>query len=338
VVGRVALCDYGRMNDRLDPYRFRDKPYLTGREAAEKAGVDYETARRMRRAMGLPEIQDEDVEFDDLDVEALLVLKRLNEWGVPLEDLLDVARVYGQSFARIADAETHVFRERFVQPLLDEGKTIPEVEDELAPMVEGLLELLSSSTDYVHRRHLAMALQQLTADSSQSGTELLTVGFVDLVDFSKIADDVHGSGLSELIERFEEVSLSNCLAYGARLVKMIGDAAMFVTPDPDVAARVATSIVEEVAKDDVLAQARAGIDRGDVVPLGGDYFGRPINVAARITSFARPGTTVVSKAALDAMDEKPDVGKVGTHRLKGVGKVSMYKIRSLPRSGDDSES
>jgi adenylate cyclase len=317
-----------KMNDSLDPYRFREKPYLTGREAAEKAGVDYEMARRLRRAMGLPEVDDEDVEFEDLDVEALLVLKRLNEWGVPLDDLLDVARVYGQAFTRIADAETHVFRQSFVQPLIEEGKTVREVEDELAPMVEALLELLGSSTDYVHRRHLGMALQQLTAESSQTGTELLTVGFADLVDFSKIADDLHGSGLSELIERFEELSIQVCVDKGVRMVKMIGDATMFVSPDSDKAISVATTIVEEVGRDDVLAEARAGLDRGEVVPVGGDYFGRPLNVAARITAFARPGTTVVSGEVLDSMKEELDVGRVGSHRLKGVGRVSMFKIRA----------
>jgi adenylate cyclase len=316
------------VNDSLDPYRFRDKPYLTGREAAEKAGVDYETARQLRRAMGMPEIGEDDVEFDDLDVEVLLVLKRLHEWGVPLGDLLDVARVYGQAFMRIADAETHVFKERFVQPLLDEGKGAREIEDQLAPMVEAALELLGSAMDYVHRRHLAMALQQLTAGSTRSGSEVLTVGFADLVDFSKIADNLQGAGLSEMVERFEDVSIRNCLDHNVRLVKMIGDATMFVSPDSDRAVATATAIVEEVRNDDVLADARAGLDRGEVVPLGGDYFGRATNVSARITAFARPGTTVISKEVLESLSGEPDVGRVGSHRLKGVGRVSMYKLRT----------
>jgi adenylate cyclase len=315
------------MNDSLDPYRFREKPYLTGPEVAAKAGVDYETARRLRRAMGLPEVDDDEVEFDDLDVEALQVMKRLHDWGVPLDDLIDVARVYGQAFMRIADAETRIFREQFVQPLVGEGKGVREIEDQLAPTVEAALELLGSSTDYVHRRHLAMALQQVTAESSGSGTELLTVGFADLVDFSKIADNLQGSGLSEMIERFEELSIGICLDHNVRLVKMIGDATMFVSPDPDNAVATATAIVEEVRGDEVLADARAGLDRGEVVPLGGDYFGRPTNVAARVTAFARPGTTVVSKEVLESLSGEPDVGRIGSHRLKGVGRVSMFKIR-----------
>jgi adenylate cyclase len=323
------------VSETLDPYRFRDKPHLTGRQAAERAGVDYETALRLHRAMGLPEVDDEAVEFDDLDVEALQVMKRLNEWGVPLDDLLNVARVYGQAFSRVADAETHVFRKRFVEPLLAEGRSVPEIEDELAPMVEQLLQLLASSTNYVHRRHLGMALQQLTAESSEAGTELLTVGFADLVDFSRIADHIGGSGLSELIERFEDLAVQSCLDHGVRMVKMIGDATMFVSPDAGEAVATAMDIVEKVHEDEILDEARAGLDRGDVVPVGGDYFGRPINVAARVTAFARPDTTVVSAAVLEALDPKPDVGKVGSHRLKGVGKVTMFKIRPPEKESGD---
>jgi adenylate cyclase len=317
------------MAEPLDPYSFRDKPYLTGPEAAEKAGVDYETARRLRRAMGLPEVADDDVEFDDRDVEAVALMKRLNEFGVPLDDLINVARVYGQAYGRIADAETRVFRETFVKPLREDGKSAREIEKELAPAVERMLELLASTTDYVHRRHLAMALTQLTADSSGTGTEVLAVGFADLVDFSRLTEDLHGSGgVSTMIERFEDVAVEKCLEHDVRMVKMIGDATMFVSPNSDGAVAAAVAIVKAVGDDEVLAGARAGLDRGEVVPLGGDYFGPPINVAARITAFARPGTTVISRDVLESMKEEPDVGKVGSHRLKGVGKVSMFKIRT----------
>jgi adenylate cyclase len=331
-VERAAfLCDYGQVTDSLDPYRFRDKPYLRVRQAAERAGVDYETALRLHRAMGLPEVDDDAAEFDDRDVEALQVMNRIHEWGVPLDDLIDVARVYGQAFTRIADAETHIFRKRFIEPLMEQGRSVREIEDELAPMVEELLQQLASSTDYVHRRHLGMALKQLTAESSEQGTELLTVGFADLVDFSRIADHLGGTGLSEVIERFEQLAIKTCLEREVRMVKMIGDATMFVSPDSNKAVSAAMDIVEKVTADELLDEARAGLDRGEIVPVSGDYFGHPINVAARITAFARPGTTVVSEAVLNSLEPKPDVGKIGSHRLKGVGKVAMFKVRPPER-------
>jgi class 3 adenylate cyclase len=38
-----------------------------------------------------------------------------------------------------------------------------------------------------------------------------------------------------------------------------------------------------------LWQARVGLHTGPVVFQDGDYFGRTVNVAARITDYARPG-------------------------------------------------
>lgn len=317
----------------LDPYKFRPKPTMTGREAAERASVSYETAKRFRRAMGMPEVDEGAVDFDNDDVEALKRLKQLNDWGLSVEELIDVARVYGQAFSRISDAETHLFQQRFVRPRLEEGKRVSEIEDELAPVVERLLDVLAGSLDYVHRRHLAMALQQVTAESSEVGTEFLAVGFADLVDFSRIADDMQGAGISEFVARFEKLAVETCVDFDVRMVKVIGDAAMFVSPDPRKAVDVGLEIVARVERDDVLSEARAGLDWGEAVPLGGDYFGRPINVAARITAFARPGTTVVSKSLFEKVGDV-DAGKVGTHRLKGVGRVSMFKIRTPDESDE----
>jgi adenylate cyclase len=315
------------MPGSLDPYKFRPKPTLTAREAAERAGVSYDVAKGFRRAMGMPEVDDDTVEFDEDDVEALKRLKALSGWGLSVEELTDVARVYGQAFSRIADVETHLFQQRFVRPRLEEGKSASEIEDELAPAVDNLLDLLAGSLDYVHRRHLAMALQQVTAESSDVGTELLAVGFADLVDFSRLADELQGSGISELVGRFEKLAIEICVDSDVRLAKMIGDAAMFVSPDPKKAVDAAVEIVGRVDADDLLSEARAGLDWGEAVPLGGDYFGRPINVAARITAFARPGTTVVSKSLIEKLGDV-DAGKIGSHRLKGVGRVTMFKIRT----------
>jgi adenylate cyclase len=102
---------------------------------------------------------------------------------------------------------------------------------------------------------------------------------------------------------------------------------MFVSPDPAGALQVARDLVTTVAHDDVLEEARAGLDLGDVVPRGGDYFGTTVNVAARITAFARPGTVVVSEAVVDALEgERERSSPIGPKKLKGVGRIRLYKV------------
>ena len=52
----------------------------------------------------------------------------------------------------------------------------------------------------------------------------------------------------------------------------------------------------------------------------GDYFGRTVNIAARIAEYARPGEVVVSQAVVDAAEASPvTFTEVGPVELKGVG-------------------
>lgn len=314
----------------IDPYRYRPKPSLTAPEAAGRAGVDYETARRVNRALGLPDTDDTSIEFSEKDVDVLRALKDLIDRGIPLNELLAVARVYGQSMARLADAETRIFQKHFVDPLLQQGNSSQDIEERLEPVVSEQLQLLGSVLDYVHRRHLGFAVQHLTVLQSDASTQPLAVGFVDLVDFAQLADELLGAELGEMVDRFEEIAIGAGTDPSVRVVKMIGDAALMVAKDPMAALEAVHAVVKEVQADERLPTARAGLDYGDVVPVAGDYFGRPVNVAARIVAFARPGTTVVSKTLLEGADqERIDVADIGKHKLKGVGQVRLFKVREI---------
>ena len=321
----------GAAPSTIDPYRFRPAPTLTGVEVSERAGVDYETAQRVNRALGFPDVDPSERLFDERDVEVLKNVKSLMDLGIPLQDVISVSRVYGQSLAAIADAETRLFNDHLVAPLLEQGVDQTELEERLEPTVEQQLDVLGDALDYVHRRHLAMALQNVTLGRARGPdvAERAAVAFADLVDFSRLADELHGTELGELVDCFEEVVVEETTDPRVRIVKMIGDAAMLTARDPLVALEAASRIVERVEQDDRLPQARAGIDFGDVVPLAGDLFGRPVNVAARLVAFARPGTTVASQELVDAVDDQIETSKIGTHRLKGVGRVRLFKVRGL---------
>jgi hypothetical protein len=99
----------------------------------------------------------------------------------------------------------------------------------------------------------------------------------------------------------------------------------------------ATAIVDGAAANPDLPEARAGLDFGEVRALGGDYFGRPINVAARLTGFARPGTVVVSEELLSSLEVEVETSHLGRTKLKGVGPVRAFKVRSIPMKQDVSE-
>ncbi len=306
----------------FDPDRYLPQPTLTGPQTAEAAGIDYEVATRAWRALGLPVADPTEVAYDENDLQSLVAFAGLVDLGFPLDSLIAMARTYGQALSRIADAETRLFAERF---LADESSAD---EDDLARLVPQLLELIDAPLKNMHRRHLRAAMRTLSEASGEDTTRL-AVGFADLVDFTSISGDLPGEELGTLVSGFEEAVLEICNDSGVRMVKTIGDAVMFVSPDATRAVTAALGIVERAASDDHLPLARAGIDLGDTLPFGGDYFGRPVNVAARITAFALPSTVVVSKDVLAAFDEQIGVSKIGRRRLKGVGEISLYKINDL---------
>lgn len=312
----------------IDPARFREVPTLTGVEAARRAGVDHAFAKRVWLTLGFPDIPDDDVEFDESDVDVLKGLRLLLDQGYPEEDILEVARAYGHSMSRVAHAEVRVFNKVFLEQLRDESPDDDALAARLEAVVPVLLDLLGKLLDRVHRRHLAIVLQEVTATRHAGPTETRAAGFVDLVDFSRVTQELEGEDLGDLVTRFESLAIETCVAGGAHVVKMIGDAVMFVAPDAATGLGVALAVVNRVEEDDALPAARAGLDYGEVVPMSGDFFGRPVNVAARLTSFARPGTVVVSDALKDAAGPL-DASHIGKIRLHNVGSVRAFKVNVL---------
>jgi adenylate cyclase len=111
-----------------------------------------------------------------------------------------------------------------------------------------------------------------------------------------------------------------------RLVKTIGDAAMLVSPDSGPVLDAVVGLVERSRDDAPLL--RGGIACGDGLPQAGDWYGRPVNLAARLTSFARRGSVVASKEVRDAAGDGYRWSQAGSQRFKGVrGSVDVYRVR-----------
>jgi class 3 adenylate cyclase len=69
-----------------------------------------------------------------------------------------------------------------------------------------------------------------------------------------------------------------------------------------------------------LPRARMGVSTGPVVFQDGDYFGRTVNLAARITDYARPGEVLVSDEVVTASNAPQGVRyrPIGSIVLKGI--------------------
>ena len=89
----------------------------------------------------------------------------------------------------------------------------------------------------------------------------------------------------------------------------------------------------ESAKTEEMPSLRAGVATGQALGRGGDWYGRPVNLASRITAIARPGSVLAGKEVRDALGDEFSWSFAGERRLKGIGqRVRVYRCR---RAGDD---
>lgn len=303
------------------------KAYLTGPDTAAAAGIDHVLAEQFWHALGMPRLDRETVAFSEADVDALIRLKTMLDAGYPIEDLISTSRLVGSAMSRISDAHSRSFRDRLVGPLLAAG---PGEAENATALVRHVVDLVAPLMEYSYRRHIDAALQQLTEAESHELSEKLAAGFTDLVAFSKLVDKLAESELSNLIARFEAIVMDVCVDTGVRLVKIVGDSALFVSPEPVRALQAALAILDRIQSDEILPAVRAGLDYGAVVPRAGDYFGRPVNVASRISDVARPGTLVASEQFVEALPEgEVELSRMKPQRLKNVGRVSLFRLRPL---------
>lgn len=219
-------------------------------------------------------------------------------------EALGFVRVVGSSIGRIAEAAVSLFLADVEGPSLAAAGS----EVDLAKNVLGAVELLDDfipMLDPVLRRHVLQAVERsrlAIIDERERLQYRYAVGFVDLVGFTPLSQDMSPSELGVFIREFEARAHDAVSAAGARLVKLIGDEVMFVAPDPDSACAVAEALMSDVVTaDGGSVVPRGGVAYGPVLVRGGDYYGSVVNVASRLVDEAKPGELLVTAPFADAV-------------------------------------
>ena len=113
-----------------------------------------------------------------------------------------------------------------------------------------------------------------------------------------------------------------------KLVKLIGDAVMLVSPEPEPMLESTLRLIDAAAEDVNFPPLRAGIACGQAVHRWGDWFGTPVNLASRLTARARPSTVLVSSEIRDLVDGDYEFSDAGRKKLKGFSApVHAYRAR-----------
>ncbi|MCK2221253.1 adenylate/guanylate cyclase domain-containing protein [Actinomadura sp. ATCC 31491] len=295
-------------------------PRYTRAEVAELSGVPQALAARIWRALGFAQRADDAVAFTEADVKALRRVRHMLDSGaLDEETAVRMARALGQTTARLAQWQAEIMTTAMLPP--EPG------DDDLARMLDaarGLLPDFERVLIHVWRAQLAAAGTRLLALADLNDEPLPTrvpmaVGFADLVSFTRRSRELDERELAGLVEGFESRASDVVASHGARLVKTLGDEVLFTAPAPEQAAAIALDLIEA-------DELRIGVAYGPVVPMMGDVFGTTVNLAARLTAIARPGTVLVD-AALAAELAGHDLHKIRKRPARGLGVVQPYVLR-----------
>ncbi len=310
-------------------------PRYTPREVAEISGVDLALLQRATAALGVPYPDPDMRTLTEADVEAARRVKAFRDAGLPEEGMLQVARTIGMGTSRIAEAN----RELIIRTLMQPGDTERDLARRFAAAAHHMLPLIQPTLAYALQTHL---LEQVRRDviaaadlaSGEMGATVdVAVCFADLVEFTKLGEEIAVEELGLVAGRLEEMATA-VAEPPVRLVKLIGDAAMLVCTEPTSMVDAALRLVEAAdgeGKD--FPRLRAGIAYGSALVQAGDYYGRPVNLASRITGVAKPGSVLIDRAAKGAAGEAFDYSFAGERRLKGFdSKERLYRARRRVRS------
>jgi len=300
-------------------------------ELAEKSGLERDFFEAVLRAMGIARPEPGEKQFTDSDVAAAQRIKTAREAGIPDDDLLEVIRTMSSSMANVATAVTRVFGRAFLR----RGDNEKDLALRYAEASEALGPLISEAVVHVFQLHLreevrqaAVSLAEIAAGALPAAQDM-TVCFADLVGFTRLGERIEPDELGAVAGRL--ASLATEMAEPpVRLVKTIGDAAMLVSPEADPLIDAALALIEAADDEgDSLPPLHAGLAHGRVLGRGGDWYGRPVNLASRITGFAKPSSVVAAKEVREAASGDWAWSHAGKRKFKGVkGEVTVFRVRS----------
>ncbi|HSE80855.1 MAG TPA: adenylate/guanylate cyclase domain-containing protein [Gaiellaceae bacterium] len=320
---------------------FSEAPAATGTvdDLARRVNRPPELVVRLLGALGLP-VPGPGAPIRDDEAETVAGL--VHAWELlDDEELVRLARFQGDAMRKVATVNIRFFEELVRQRVFRMDVTW----EEGAALVEelGLRATVFSRTlvDRLYGRHFEHALIQYMADNTEDYLDERgirarparrppAIAFLDLSGFTSLTEERGDTAAAALASRLALVVAEASRSHGGQAVKWLGDGVMFHFDDPAAAVRCALELVRR-AREALEIPARVGVNSGPVVFQDGDYFGRTVNVAARIADYARPGEVLVSRAVVAAgAPGELDYEPIGEIPLKGVG-APVELLRARPR-------
>jgi adenylate cyclase len=317
--------------------RFAGLSATTFQQLSAQTGIPLELLMVVREAVGFAEPHPEDtLHHNELSIVPLLQLQLSKRFRpVVIERWL---RVYGDSLRRIAEAEAAWWNSEVEVALVESGMTEGEMLQAQADLGSQMTPLMEQVLLAIYHGQQEHTWSQVFVEHVEGALEAAglyrrldrppAMCFLDLTGYTRLTEERGDEAAAELAARLAGLVRRSALEHGGTPVKWLGDGVMFYFREPAAAVLAAVEMVEVVGRQG-LPPAHVGIHAGPVVFQDGDYFGRTVNLAARIAEYARPGEVLVSQEVVDAAQGGPvSFVEIGPVELKGVpGTLRLYTAR-----------
>jgi adenylate cyclase len=295
----------------------------TLREVARATGLQASLIERILATMGLGALAAQPMSEEDLQL--MKFVAAMLDAGLPLVAFLQLARVYGQALAQVADAEVRLVHLYVHEPLMREGISSVEIAEEMEGLARELIPFVVPLMSFVHNRFLAQFVEQdiighmetdLAESSSEAGRLRVAILFADLAGYARLTVERGDEEALGAVERFVE-AVEQTLPHDARVTKTLGDEVMVVGSDAAALAGWAVQLQSTIAPGE--PPPRIGIHYGEALYRDGDYYGRDVNQAARVVARAGGGEVLVTRPVVDvaAGVDGVEFDRIGEVGLKG---------------------
>ncbi len=294
---------------------------LTLEEAAARSDLEPALVQRIFASLGLA--ASARVRISEDDVELLRYISTVLSAGFPLVAFLQLVRVYGQAAAQIADAEVRLFHLYVHEPLIRDGVPALEMAEEMEGLARDLLPLALPILSHVHHKFLSHFVEQdvighmeedLEGGRLDLGRLRVAIAFADLAGYTKLTETEGEEEAMNAVERFVE-AVENTLPDDARIIKTIGDEVMIVSSDCAGLTDWAVGFQALVAAERPLP--RVGVHYGEVLYRDGDYYGREVNLAARVAARSAGGEVLVTRPVVEGAGSHLEFEPIAEVKLKG---------------------
>jgi adenylate cyclase len=290
-----------RLDEKIDE-TVLGKQVFSLRQLSEVTGWTTEQIADIFLWSAMPKADIDDIAYTMSDSAALIKLKQAaDREDLTMDEIGTVVRSLSYAMEKLAFSEV----ESLVHRLSQRGLNDTEARIKVAGYAPKVADSSMRQIEVLWRRHLAAAIHRLTTETIlQRGVSddagqfpiLAAVGYARIVDFSEVTADFGASEYVQFVQDFNNRTADIVNAAGGRVIKLMGDTAVWVTAKADTSCDIALKL-SRLTDSGFPAEVQIGVTWCRLVAIHGDIFGPGVHLAARLAEAAPPGEVYLNAAA-----------------------------------------